>query len=205
VFVFQFRMPVVEVRGFSLVEEARPAIVLNAADGISARVFTLFHEYAHLLTARPGMCIPEEGQAPESKPVEVFCNRVAAAFLIPRADLDAPLPGLPTDEAIAELAMRYRVSRYVVLGRMRALGVVSEHTYQQTRRRWETQAVTAPSLKREQKGGPNRAQRCLDTRGRRFVSVVLEATERGFIPASDANSCLGIRLGDYDTLAAKVK
>jgi Zn-dependent peptidase ImmA (M78 family) len=178
--------------------------VLNAADAISARIFTLFHEYAHLLTAHPGMCIPEEGHAQEPKPVETFCNRVAAAFLIPRTDLDARLPELPTDEAIAELAMHYRVSRYVVLGRMRTLGAVSEHAYQQTRRRWEMQAVVAPGPTRQQKGGPSRAERCLEARGRRFVSVVLKATERGFIPASDATGYLGIPLGDYGTLASRV-
>ena len=205
VFVFQFRMPVVEVRGFSLVEEDRQAIVLNAADAVSARIFTLFHEYAHLLIARPGLCIPEEGQPQEPKPVEVFCNRVAASFLVPLADLEARLPRVPTDEVIAELAIRYRVSRYVVLGRMRTLGAVSEKVYQQTRRRWDTQAAAGSDSRRKRKGGKTRAELCLEARGRRFVSVVLEATDRGFIPASDATSYLGIRLGDYGNLASKVK
>ncbi len=205
VFVFQFRMPLAEVRGFSFVEEDRPSIVLNEADAVRARIFTLFHEYAHLLTARPGMCIPEEGPSEESKPVEIFCNRVAAAFLIPSADFRPRLPEVPTDEAIAELAMRYRVSRYVVLGRMRTLGAVSEQAYQQTRRRWEMQAGVAPGPSRQQKGGPTRAERCLEARGRRFVSVVLEATERGFIPTSDATRYLSIQVMDLSGLASKAK
>jgi len=205
VFVFQFRAPVKELRGFSHVEEGCPAIALNQKDAISARIFTLFHEYTHLLIARPGMCLPEEGQFRESKPLEKFCNGVAGSVLIPRADFEPRLPPSPTDEAIAELAQHYRVSRYVVLGRMRTLGAVSTEAYRQITGRWETQRAGGPGPKRRQKGGPSRTTRCLNERGRLFVSVVLEAAKRDVIPASDATSYLGIRLKDYPALASKVK
>jgi transcriptional regulator with XRE-family HTH domain len=62
-FVFQFGMPLEEARGFSLLEQRTPALVVNKSDAVAGRVFTLFHEYAHLLLAKPGICIPGEGHA----------------------------------------------------------------------------------------------------------------------------------------------
>ena len=58
-YVFQLKMPIEEARGFSLLEQRCPAIVLNQSDAPAARIFTLFHEYAHLLLAKPGLCTPE--------------------------------------------------------------------------------------------------------------------------------------------------
>jgi len=205
VYVFQFRMPEKEVRGFSLFEERYPAIVLNEADAVSARIFTLFHEYAHLAMARPGVCIPEQGLVTESQQVETFCNRFAAALLIPRADLRQRLPEVPRDKAIGDLARRYRVSRYVVLGRMCTIGAISRRTYQEIARRWQSRQDTAPTTTTGRKGGQTRAARCLTERGRSFVSVVIEAAKREYIAANDATSYLGVRLEDLRKLASKVK
>jgi len=205
VFVFQFGMPIEEVRGFSLLEEHRPAIVLNQADAVAARVFTLFHELAHLVIGQPGVCMPDEAGTGESQQVETFCNRFAAALLIPRTDLEQRLPSSPADEEINHLARRYRVSRYVVLGRMHALGAISRGLYQRIVERWESRAETPVPPPAKRKGGQDRAARCLAERGRRFVSLVLEADRRDYLPASDATSYLGIDLRDLERLASKVK
>jgi Zn-dependent peptidase ImmA (M78 family) len=200
-FVFQFGMPVREILGFSLVEHDRPVIVLNSADYIiTRRVFTLFHELAHLLAAQPGVCVPEEGMNGAWHRVETFCNRFANAFLVPRADLKANLPDAPQDAAIARLASRYRVSRYVVLSAMLALGAVSKETYERIVRRWQL-----PPKPSKHKGGLTPVQRCLAERGRRFVSVVLEAERREHIPAIDATTYLGVSLENLRELAVKVK
>lgn len=48
--VFQIPLPKKEIRGFCLRENDIPSvIVLNARDAIRARIFTLFHEFYHLL------------------------------------------------------------------------------------------------------------------------------------------------------------
>ena len=198
-------MPLAEIRGFSLIEEGSPAIVLNDSDAPSARVFTLFHEYAHLALARPGICLPEEGLISESQRVETFCNRFAAALLVPRDDLEHRLPRAISDAAIDDLADRYRVSRYVVLHRLRTLGAISRKDYRTMVDRWRAEQEAIPARKTRQKGGMNRAKLCWHQRGRLFVSLVIEAVNREFIGANDASSYLGIRLTDLRKLASKVK
>ena len=45
-----------EMRGFSISAEPFPVIVVNAKDSPRGRVFTLIHEFAHILTNRGGLC-----------------------------------------------------------------------------------------------------------------------------------------------------
>ena len=46
-------MPVDDARGFSLTDGEPYVIVVNSADADRARLFTLFHEYAHILLNMP--------------------------------------------------------------------------------------------------------------------------------------------------------
>jgi Zn-dependent peptidase ImmA (M78 family) len=203
VLIFQASMPVEEVRGFSLVEAEKGVIVLNQSDAVNARIFTLFHEYCHLLLAKPGICLPEEGNATDSQKTETFCNRFAAALLIPRDDIATRLSaGIPLETILATLAARYRVSRAVVLGRMRGLDAISEQNYRRAMARLEGKA---PAPRRPGGGGRAAAARVLGERGRVFVSLVVEALERDLITANDASAYLGIKLNDLDKAAARVK
>ena len=49
ILVFQFSMPVEDARGFVLSDESPAVIVVNTMDTIEARLFSLMHEFAHIL------------------------------------------------------------------------------------------------------------------------------------------------------------
>ena len=70
VLVFQARgVKVSEMRGFSVTEEPMPLIVLNTKDAPNGRVFTLLHEFCHLLLRKGGICdLKDRRQRPEEKP-----------------------------------------------------------------------------------------------------------------------------------------
>ena len=73
-----------DMRGFSISEQTLPVVVLNGADAPRARLFTLLHEYAHVLLRTSGVCdLHERRGAKPADDLEVFCNRVAAAILLP--------------------------------------------------------------------------------------------------------------------------
>lgn len=75
IFVFQFPMPVEESRGFSLVREGHPpVIVISSQDSPNGRIFTLFHEYCHILLEDSALCIPSEVIDKGQQEVEKFCN-----------------------------------------------------------------------------------------------------------------------------------
>jgi Zn-dependent peptidase ImmA (M78 family)/transcriptional regulator with XRE-family HTH domain len=203
VLVLQISMPVEEVRGFSLFEAQRAVIVLNQSDAVNARIFTVFHEYCHLLLAKPGICLPEEGNLTDTQEIETFCNRFAAAFLIPRDDIAMQMSShMPLENKIAALAARYRVSRAVVLGRMRSLNAITDQVYRGVRARLEGKA---PAPRRPGSGGRAPAARVLGERGRAFVSLVVDALDRELITANDASAYLGIKLKHLDKAAARIK
>ena len=79
-------MPIEEARGFSLTDNKIPTVVLNLRDSINGRMFSLFHEYAHLLLDKSGICDMEEQDylQQEDKTIERFCNHFAGAILVPK-------------------------------------------------------------------------------------------------------------------------
>src|SRR5207245_2086104 len=61
VLVFQAsKIELDEMRGFSITERPLPVVVVNIKDAFTARSFSLFHETAHVLLGRGGLCNFEE-------------------------------------------------------------------------------------------------------------------------------------------------
>jgi len=83
VFTYMIPLPEQELSGFSLLHDDLAAICVNDREPTEgAKIFTLLHEYCHLLLRQTG--ISDENS---SNRVERFCNRFAASFLIPRTAL----------------------------------------------------------------------------------------------------------------------
>lgn len=107
-----------EFRGFALVDQLAPLVFINGADTKAAQIFTLAHELAHLWLGETALSDADLVRTPTGA-AEQWCNRVAAEFLVPlaeiRGDFDASQP--LTDE-IERLARRFKVSTLVVLRRL---------------------------------------------------------------------------------------
>ncbi|MGW4593701.1 ImmA/IrrE family metallo-endopeptidase [Amycolatopsis thermoflava] len=83
ILTFQIAMGENACRGFSLYHRHVPLIAYNSSGQIAAaRTFTLLHELAHILFAEEAIC----GYADSEH--ERWCDRFAAAFLIPKAPLE---------------------------------------------------------------------------------------------------------------------
>ena len=85
VLVFVFPLGEDSARGFSLWDDDVPLIAVNSAWNHAARVYTLFHEYGHLLTRTSSVCLDRSGPK-LSRPTdsaERWCEEFAAAALLP--------------------------------------------------------------------------------------------------------------------------
>ena len=196
VLVFQFsRVQVSEVRGFSLSRREYPVIAVNGKDSPKGRIFTLLHEYAHLMLDKGGMCDLRQGRVRgENSRIEQFCNHFAGAFLVPRDSLLSetlvsrnPKMGW-TDEDLHTLALKYRVSTEVILRRLLVLDRTTNQFYRQKRE--ELQALSQPA-----KSGPvHQAKQAIIMNGRRFTGLVLRAYQDAAITSREVADYLGVRL-----------
>lgn len=198
VLTFQFAIAVEDVRGFSLGDQEPYVVAVSSSDSVRARIFTLFHEYGHLLLHNAGICAPTfEGKNHNQEfEVEQWCNRFAGEFLVPKAALNflsqwtGHLEGQVLSDALAEAARKFKVSESVVLFRFWHAGLVSKTAFRST-----LETIEARSPRTKARGGPVRpARRCLAENGTTFSSLVLEAKNRGAITYADVSDFLGVQL-----------
>ena len=126
-FVFQTEnLPISEARGFSVALFPLPVVALNSKESPKGRIFTHMHELAHIALRASGVCdLHDDSKSKrESDRVEVFCNRVAGATLLPSESLDSTLVALElSDErewletSLRRLADRYSISTDAALRR----------------------------------------------------------------------------------------
>lgn len=193
ILVFQISMPLEETRGFSLTD-GLPVIVLNYRDSMHGKIFSLFHEYAHLLLNNSGVCNMEDQNylSGEAKAIEKFCNHFAGAFLVPKdALLNHELirvihPSDWPDEILERLAKSFKVSREVILRRLLILELTTEDFYKRKRKEWG-------EIKLKGWGRPNPPKKCIQENGIPFVSLVLESHREEKITYSDVADYLSIR------------
>lgn len=201
ILVFQISMPIEETRGFSLNQGKLPVIVLNLSDSPNGRIFSLFHEYAHLLLNDSGICDMEDvdNLSDEGKLTERFCNHFAGAILVPK---DALLTHEIiksknyqlelSDETLKELAKSFKVSQEVILRRLVIFRLSTGDFYKRKRKEWETKAKEGQRKKRW--GRQNPPKKCVQENGIPFVSLVLETHREEKITYRDVADYLTIPL-----------
>jgi len=185
------------VSGLCIVQFPLP-IVVYATEAPGRSAFTLLHELAHVILRESG--ISGGGVAPpsasHSKRVERWCDKFAAAFLVPRAAL-AELRGQPTtpqaridDETLGAIARVFRVSSHAMLIRLVDLGYVDEDYY------WK---VRGPQFRAEEEAfkasgrSTYWASRKVNSLGNMYTGLVLEAWGTGRIPFHQAAEFMGLK------------
>ena len=219
VLVFQAeRVDSKEMAGFSISERPMPVIVPNMRDSSRRRTFTMLHELAHLMLREAGIChLDEDVKRPEESRIEIFCNRVAGAALVPRRRLmeEGLVSGKTkhhkwsTDE-LRTLANRYGVSREVVLRRLLIFDVTTHAYYQrmcdrfdeENRQQAEREKDNQAERKKPKFAPPDRV--AVSTAGPLYTRLVLTNYYRDAITASDVSDFLAVRLKHLPKIEAAV-
>lgn len=198
-----------EVSGFAFHAAQLPVIAVNKKDVFSRRTFGLLHEFTHLLIGQPGISDLEvdERRSPEDQRIEVFCNRVASAALMPQAHfLNEPIMVAPhgkedwSDAEISELASIFSVSREAIVRRLLTFGRTSTGFYQRKKEQYYREYVERKDRERKQQQEKKRKFRTNPPRdtvnaiGKPFVRVVLNNYYQDRLTLSDVSRYLGLRV-----------
>lgn len=124
-------LDVSEFRGFALVDEYAPLIFINGRDSKSAQMFTIIHELCHLLLGYEGVSNFDK-LLPVDIDIEVFCNKVAAEFLVPANTFNKAFIDSDSENDITlfkNLARRFKVSPLVAARRALDLKYISRKRF----------------------------------------------------------------------------
>jgi Zn-dependent peptidase ImmA (M78 family) len=208
--ILKIKMPVDDTRGFSLTDGEPYVIVVNSADADRARLFTLFHEYAHILLNMPVVCNQGDGDLDEYAGVEQWCNHFAGAFLAPSLgiekspEIQQALKSGNYMRAAGSIRQRFLISKEAGLMRLLTLKKISSSQFIQGRDqlRAEYALREAEKERKEQPGeeeesgfkGISLDRKCVAEKGAGYVALVMENIRKGYISNSDALDYLDVKL-----------
>ena len=191
IYVFKEAFHDQEVSGFCLIDDNYPVIAINNSNAFTRQLFTLIHEFAHILINNPGVT---NNLRTFNFNEEVFCNKVANAVLIPDESVSAIKYSALTIEILSELASSFIVSREVVLRKLFDIGKVEHRDFVKI-----SELLKADFLRKgKEKGGGNYYNTKRVYLGRRYIGIVFRSIDSGAIDAHMASKYLNIK---YENLA----
>ena len=197
------KLNVEEFRGFALCDEQAPLIFVNGADAKSAQMFTLAHELAHLWLGASGSGLSGfPGIFPEGGDIEVFCDRAAAEFLVPEAELRTQWPHARREASPFEfLARRFKVSPIVIGRRAMDLLLVERLTFFDF---YKTYTRQERQQKRASSGGGDFYNTQNTRIGTLFATKVIRAAKEGRIGFKQAYDLTGLNGGTFQQYAKRL-
>lgn len=198
----------VEARGFSLADLPLPVISINRTELPQARIFSLIHELIHLTLNQGGLCdfVERQNSRYEEQRIEIFCNRVAGAVLVPIRELLADRnmaehrKGEDLDESkIRNIARRFRVSREVILRRLLIANKITQLFYELKRAEYEAEKFSSTP------GFAPPHTLALSSAGATFTDLVLRSYQQHRITAADVAEYLNIRLKHLSLLESSFR
>jgi Zn-dependent peptidase ImmA (M78 family) len=192
-----------EFRGFSISDNIAPLIFVNTKDAPRAQIFTLLHEFSHILLGESAIS-DTKFEAKDQPLQEKWCNLVAGQALIP----DNALAGFDIkslDEKLLNgMSKEYCVSTQVVLFRLYECGYLSEAEFFEKLKREKERSFALAENKSPSGGGGDFYNNLMHTLGASFVEAVVIAAKNEWTTYRDAYNLLGAKNNKvFDNLAER--
>jgi Zn-dependent peptidase ImmA (M78 family)/transcriptional regulator with XRE-family HTH domain len=201
-----------EMRGAAIATSPLPIILLNASDSPLGRLFSMLHELTHLVRSESALCdeIEDAPRSDVSQQVEIYCNHVSGALLVPQESLlRHPLvqgsgPGTAWGrEELGSLRRFFWASREVVLRRLLILHRTSPAHYSEMREAFEAEYAAMRQKPRE--GFVPFPRRVVLGNGRFLTQLVLNAYASSAITGAELSRILGTKLDHLPKIADIVR
>jgi Zn-dependent peptidase ImmA (M78 family) len=158
VYVFKDAFEDDSISGFCLSDPNFPIIYINNSMSFTRQIFTLFHEFYHLISNTSGIdkIIDDyfDDLTSQQLYIETACNAFAGEFLVPDIDFLNEIKNEIIDELYVEkLAIRYNVSREVIMRKLLEHEMISSQQYEQKRDEYNVEALRARQQHKDESGG----------------------------------------------------
>ncbi len=201
VFCLQMRLHPKDIRGASVwMKDRYPFVLVNRQDAEAAagRIFTLLHEYGHLLLGGAGIACDFQGRG-RNHQGEPAANLFAARVLLPEDAFTTfaqsqRLRWKPewSDAELDKLRAPFFVSRDVVAIRLAEMGLAPADFYDRKRARWQQRYA------KWRPWGPGQARTKKERRAAELGSsplrVLLSLRDKGALPVLDSAYALDMKV-----------
>lgn len=183
-----------EFRGFVLSDRRAPVIFINTSDAYSAQLFTLAHEFAHLLFDDTG--VDDVALAFSAGDRESDCDAVAAEFLVPAAMVHDAFDSMDDDSALEEIKKLTKVSEVVCLRRARDLGRIDRDEFNKRYEDYSNRLRDALARNKRKTRAPGDGPRFYTLQknhlGALFPKAIYTALQSEYLLYSDAYRLTGL-------------
>lgn len=195
------RVNLEEMRALCIYHDKYPIILLNGADSVNGRIFSLFHELSHLILKHKAICDTHHENTKES-----LCNSVAAEILVPKNELlkekivKDKKSFIWNDNELTKLSNTYGVSKETILLRLLTLNKTSTKHYTIKKEEWKEYAKK--DEKKTGRGTPVKNQ--IKYNGKMYMSLFLTAYENDIISESEFSESVNLKLNHTEKLAEEL-
>lgn len=172
-----------ELRAFVMLDEYAPLIFVNQKDSYTARVFSLIHEFIHILRGSDELLNEIEKDVKEER----IINIIAASFLMPKTIFIEKL----NLENLYKTAKYFNVSPEAAAIRAYNLKLITSVEDVEF-------ASENKFLSKKRAGGGDPYKNALSLNDRRYMSAIVSAQDTGKILPTQAASLIGISLKMLD-------
>ena len=183
-----------EFRGMVISDPIAPLIIINPNDTDKANVFSLVHEFAHLLLGMTG--ISDASDSRHSKNTEKLCNAAAAEYLLPAKMCQKMLPPDANEYDINKMAKHFMVSDTAAARRALDLGMIPLTMYNAIAK------SAAKASKKNKSGQPDPNVVVKSRIGSKIAQTLFDAAMNGIISFGRAANLLGISISRLEKVCS---
>lgn len=183
-----------EFRGFMLYDDLAPLIFINSKDSQAGKIFTLVHEYIHILFREEDIFISKDL---DNKNInEKIINEIAAEFLMPEDKVLECWDEMEEDfTKIEKISRNFHVSKLALTIRLKELGLVKQSVINEVRRLMKKDLE---NKKETDSSGGNYYNLHRSRYGDNFIQTVIQGAESGDIGYNYAFNLLDMKAKTYD-------
>ena len=171
-----------EFRAFALINPYAPLIFINSRDADNGKLFSLLHEFVHVLIGKNSFYNDIHGISQKVSKEEQFCNAVTAEILVPDSiflDEWAKQSG-DTKSIINELEHLFVCSRFTLLRKALDTKKIQQAEFKELLNLFEQEFRTAKSQKQTKTSGGGDFYRTLSSKwDKRLIRALYASAQSG--------------------------
>lgn len=194
-----------EFRAFVLVDELAPLIFINTSDSDTGKIFSLFHEMAHIVFGESGIFNENHEKNPIYRnELEIKCNNIASELCLPTHLFQKYwAESIETNvfDKIELIANKCNVSQMVIGLKALKRKFITEEDYNEIRKR---SIENYENSRQKKKSGGDAINNAVSRIDKRFFRLLSADIKNGYTPYTEAYRLMNTNRKTFDKIEQRI-